>query len=203
MNIFLQISFASPNEDELIAIANAVSCGGVFHPIQIDTRIKYSPESLFRMLEPAIAVVLKKGIKVLVVTLGSNGVLLCSKGMSNFKKFGGFKSNKPHGFCRQLYEIINSICPPNRFFNASTADESTTLFAVHYPALSASVVRLTGAGDCLVGGALASICAGLDVMQSVAVGIAASKAAIEAETNVPTEYSLARIAGTFSSSFHV
>ena len=42
-------------------------------------------------------------------------------------------------------------------------------------------VRLTGAGDCLVGGKLASICARLNFMQSVAFGIAAARAAIEAE----------------------
>ena len=42
-------------------------------------------------------------------------------------------------------------------------------------------VRLTGAGDCLVGGKLASICAGLNFMQSVAFGIAAARAAVEAE----------------------
>ena len=70
--------------------------------------------------------------------------------------------------------------------------------AVHFPALPASVVRLTGAGDCLVGGMLASICAGLNLMQSVAVGIAAAKAAVEAETSVPTAFSLASIAGMCS-----
>lgn len=32
-------------------------------------------------------------------------------------------------------------------------------------------------------------------MQSVAVGIAAAKASVEAETNVPTAFSLATIAG--------
>ena len=63
--------------------------------------------------------------------------------------------------------------------------------AVHFPALPASVVRPTRAGDCLIGGMLASICAGLNLMQSVAVGIAAAKAAVEAETSVPTAFSLA------------
>ena len=67
--------------------------------------------------------------------------------------------------------------------------------AVHFPALPASVVRLTGAGDCLVGGMLASICVGLNLMPSVAVGIAAAKAAVEAETSVPNAFSLASIAG--------
>ena len=62
---------------------------------------------------------------------------------------------------------------------------------VHFPTLPASVVRLTGASDCLVGGMLASICTGLNLMQNVVVGIAAAKAAVEAETSVPTAFSLA------------
>ena len=66
---------------------------------------------------------------------------------------------------------------------------------VHFPALPASVVRPTRAGDCLIGGMLASICAGLNLMQSVAVGIAAAKAAVEAGTSVPTAFSLASIVG--------
>ncbi|RVW93342.1 hypothetical protein CK203_022332 [Vitis vinifera] len=90
------ITFASPNEDELIAMANALSCKDVFHPIQRDdVGTKCSIESLFQMLKPAILVLLEKG---------------------------------------------------------------------------------------------------LDVLQSVAAGIAAAKAAVEGETNVPSEYSLAKIA---------
>uniref|UniRef100_A0A5B7A5J0 Putative ribokinase n=1 Tax=Davidia involucrata TaxID=16924 RepID=A0A5B7A5J0_DAVIN len=188
------ISFASPNEDELFAMANALSCGDVFCPIQRDNgRINCSAESLFRMLKPAIWVLLEKGIKVVLVTLGSDGAFLCSKEGPGFMN-NGLKRNKPHGFGRQLYEFLNSSCPPNRFFSASKFEGSSNFLAVHFPALSASVVRLTGAGDCLVGGTLASICSGLDLMQSVAVGIAAAKAAVEVETNVPPEYGLAKIA---------
>lgn len=177
-------------------MANAVCGASVFHPFKIDNHeIKYSSESLFRMLEPAISVVLDSGIRVLVVTLGSYGVLLCSRGISGFKKVGGFKRTKTSDFSQQLYEIVNSFCTPDRLFNGSVNDKSNNLFAVHYPAISASVVRLTGAGDCLVGGTLASICAGLDVMQSIAVGVAAAKAAVEAESNVPVEFNLDNIAG--------
>ena len=69
---------------------------------------------------------------------------------------------------------------------------------VRFPALPASVVRLTGVGDCLVGGMLASICVGLNLMQSVAVGIAVAKVAVEAKTSVPIAFSLASIAGMCS-----
>ncbi|KAL0292982.1 UNVERIFIED_CONTAM: putative pentatricopeptide repeat-containing protein [Sesamum radiatum] len=110
------ITFTSPNEDELVAMANALSLGDKFLPIQRDCgSVKFSVDSLFRALKPTIWVLLEK------------------------------------------------------------------------------VVRLTGAGDCLVGGAVASICAGLDIMQSLAVDIASVKGAVETETNVPAEYELTKI----------
>ncbi|GMP47534.1 hypothetical protein CsSME_00015221 [Camellia sinensis var. sinensis] len=193
VSVVKHITFASPNEDELIAMANALSCGEVFSPIQKDNKKnKCSTESLFQMLRPAIWVLLEEGIKVVVVTLGSDGVLLCSNGAPGFMK-GSSKGSNPHGSGNQLYRLVNSSCPPNRFCSASKFEGGSNLFAAHFPALPASVVRLTGAGDCLVGGALACICAGLNVMQSLAVGIAAAKAAVEVDTNVPTEYSLAKI----------
>ncbi|XP_009803607.1 pseudouridine kinase isoform X1 [Nicotiana tabacum] len=188
------ISFASPNEDELIAMANAISGRDIFHPIRKDHgTIKLSTECLFQMLKPAIWLLLDKGVKVVVVTLGSHGVFLCSNAKSNLEKLA-FKENQPPHFSKQLYEVVNTVCPRNQFFGASKCGPISNLVAVHFPALSASVVRLTGAGDCLVGGTIASLCAGLDVMQSVAVGIAAAKVAVEVESNVPAEYCLARLA---------
>ncbi|KAK1311986.1 hypothetical protein QJS10_CPA07g01035 [Acorus calamus] len=55
------------------------------------------------------------------------------------------------------------------------------------------VASLTGAGDCLVGGTLASVCAGLDILQSLAVGIAVAKIAVEIESNVPSHCNVASI----------
>ena len=71
----------------------------------------------------------------------------------------------------------------------------SSLCAFHLPALPASVVSLTGAGDCLVGGILASICSGLDIMRSVAVGTAVAKVAVEFEDNVHSEFSLRAVIG--------
>ncbi|XP_022896887.1 uncharacterized protein LOC111410666 isoform X1 [Olea europaea var. sylvestris] len=188
------ISFASPNEDELVSMANALSCQDNFLPVKRDcSSTKLSTGLLFQMLKPAIWVLLEKGIRVVIVTLGSDGVFLFCKEMHGFKR-RDFMGNKPHSFSAQLYSTVNSSCPPSRFVSSLPSDGSSLLFAVHFPALPASVVKLTGAGDCLVGGALSSFCAGLDIMQSVAVGIAAARAAVEAETNVPAEYVLAKIA---------
>ncbi|KAJ0076985.1 hypothetical protein Patl1_36349 [Pistacia atlantica] len=154
---------------------------------------KYSIESLFQTLKPAIWVLLEKGIRAVVVTLGPDGVFLCSKGGLNSMKIGVEGTNQ-YGFSRKLYDIVNSGCPSSWYSDAMHLKGGSQFFAMHIPALPASVVRLTGAGDCLVGGTLASVCAGLDVIQSVAVGIAAAKAAVEAETNVPSEFSLTAIA---------
>ncbi|KAJ7969246.1 pseudouridine kinase [Quillaja saponaria] len=184
------VTFASPNEDELIAMANALSDENVFHPLEKDSRDNYSIVSLLHMLKPAIWVLLEKGIKIVVLTLGSDGVFLCTKGGPSFMRMPLVKT-KQHG---SLYQTVIQSCPSNLYSVASEANRSSHLFAVHFPSLPASVVRVTGAGDCLVGGTIASICAGLDIMQGVAVGIAAAKAAVEAETNVPFLFSLAAIA---------
>lgn len=185
------VTFASPNEDELIAMANALSHENMFRHIERDSNSRCSVESLFQFLKPAILVLLEKGIKIVAVTLGADGVFLCSRG-PNIVRFS-LDRTKKYGFSGQLYDKVVSSCPSSRFSGALQIERSSHLFSVHFPALPASVVRLTGAGDCLVGGTLASLCSGLDIMQSIAVGIAAAKSAVEGEANVPSEFSLATI----------
>ncbi|CAI9294677.1 unnamed protein product [Lactuca saligna] len=173
------ITFTSPNEDELIAMANALSPKHTFSPIQKEAS---TITSLFQQLKPAISILLEKGIKVVILTLGSKGVLLCSK-----KHFNFLDSICPKRINnnKRLQEAINLVCPVGRFSGG----------VVHFPAVSlAAVVRLTGAGDCLVGGVVASVCGGLDLMQSVAVGIATAKAAVEVEMNVPLQFDFDHIA---------
>lgn len=174
-------------------MANSLCGGNRFHPIEKDNWRKCSIESLFQILKPAILVLLEKGIKIVVVTVGADGVFLCSKG-SNFMR-SSLERTKKHGFSGRLYDTIASNCSSSKLLGAMQAQGNSYIFAVHFPALPASVVRLAGAGDCLVGGTLASLCEGLDIMQSVAVGIAVAKRAVEAETNVPSSFSLASIAG--------
>lgn len=172
-------------------MANALLGAAVFHPLK--TKHNLSPLSLFHMLKPAIWVLLEKGIKVVVLTLGSEGLILCSKGgLSHIRS--RLKKTTQNGQGEQLYETIMQKCPPNQSFGVSKPERSSRLFAVHFPSLPAKVVRLTGAGDCLVGGTLTSLCAGLNIMQSVSVGIAVAKAAVESEANVPSVISLAAIA---------
>lgn len=195
-SVFQYVTCTFPNEDELISMANALSLDDKFHSIQrLDDNGNRQPiESIFQMLKPAIQVLLKKGIKIVIVTLGSDGILLCSREGPDFIR-EMVKSSKPSSCGRQLYELMSSRCPINQFVQAPKFKWSSSYpYVIHFPALPASVVSLTGAGDCLVGGTLASVCSGLDFMQSVAVGVATAKVAVESENNVPTEYCLTTVA---------
>ncbi|XP_047309271.1 pseudouridine kinase [Impatiens glandulifera] len=191
VSVAKHISFASPNEHELIAMANALSHEEIFtlNPHDFNGS-QNSVESLFQKLKPAIWVLLEKGIEAVIVTVGSNGVFLCSKRGRKFWK----SSDKLHNFDSSLYKLVNSSCGRDHFFGASKFGGDFGFFAMHFPALPASVVRVSGAGDCLVGGTLAALSTGLNIMQSISVGIAAAKTSIEVDANVPSEFSLAKIA---------
>ncbi|KAI3978758.1 hypothetical protein MKX01_015933 [Papaver californicum] len=193
VSVAKHISFASPNEDELIAMANALSCKDRFSSIQIEANSgSKSVGHLFQRLKPAMRVLMDKGIKLVIVTLGPNGVLLGSKAGQNLTSYH-LKNINPMCYRKQLYKNVASRCPSSKLMT-EIERRGSDLILVHFPSLPASVVRLTGAGDCFVGGALASLCAGLDVMQSIAVGMASAKAAVEVETNIPSEFVLATIA---------
>lgn len=183
------ITCASPNENELIAMANALSSQEKLSSVQREAKTgKYleSIESLFDLLKPAILILMRKGIKILVVTLGSDGVFLCFKAAADLtRKITKNKDEAHHS--RSLYELFNKH---HRSFPGLEQMNSSHSYFFHFPAIDASVVSLTGAGDCLVGGILSSLCSGLDIMQSTAVGVATAKAAVEAFDNVPAEFSL-------------
>ncbi|KOM34483.1 hypothetical protein LR48_Vigan02g063300 [Vigna angularis] len=174
-------------------MANALSGCDKFQPLKESQKKNISVMSLFQLLKPAIWVLLENGIEVVLVTVGSKGVFLCHKGGPRHSKKPTEKINRS-GFGGQLFNAFMQKCPPSRYSGFSELNKSSHFFAVHFPSLAASVVRLTGAGDCLVGGILTSICAGLDIMQSVSVGIAVAKAAVEAEANVPNAFNLSAIA---------
>ncbi|KAL9309108.1 putative pseudouridine kinase [Arabidopsis thaliana] len=188
------VTIVSPNQDELIAMANALCANNLFHPFRSDEN-KLSIEDMFRALKPAILVLLKNGVKVVIVTLGSNGALLCSKG--NPKK----ALNIDRKFLRsgEVFKRVQSVCSPNRF---SELGSNRSLFAMHFPTIPAKVKKLTGAGDCLVGGTVASLSDGLDLIQSLAVGIASAKAAVESDDNVPPEFKLDLISGDAELVYH-
>ena len=60
---------------------------------------------------------------------------------------------------------------------------STAVF--HLDALPATVVNTSGAGDCLVGGAVAALVGGADPVDALAHGVAAAGVAVQTGGNVP------------------
>ncbi|TVT97430.1 hypothetical protein EJB05_57311 [Eragrostis curvula] len=187
------ISCTTPNEIELVAMANALSRSVKynFHKKEQCKDKTEAVEYLFEMLSPAMFFLLEKGIKVLIVTLGSNGVFICCKQRSNFMK--NQRKCKQTPFSTQILEKLDgcfSSNTPDNFYRESSS--GTCVF--HLPAMSASVISLVGAGDCLLGGVLSALCGGLDIMPSVAVGVAVAKASVESEANIPDNISAASVA---------
>ncbi|XP_010461771.1 PREDICTED: uncharacterized protein LOC104742460 [Camelina sativa] len=177
-------TIVSPNQDELIAMANALCAKNMFHPYKLEEN-KLSIEDMYRVLKPAIWILLENGVKVVIVTLGSNGALLCSKG--NPKK--ALNINRKFPKSGEIFKRVHSVCSPDLFTELESY-RSSSLYAMHFPTIPAKVKKLTGAGDCLVGGTVASLSDGLDIIQSLAVGIASAKAAVESDDNVPPEFNL-------------
>lgn len=176
-------------------MANSLSHENRFSPIQRDQDKNASIESLFKELKSAIVVLLQKGIKYILVTLGPDGAFLCSgSGPSGLREC--LNDTKYSDGKSELFDMVSSRCSTHQYFCSTPCKGGSQLFVMHFPALPAIVRGVSGAGDCLVGGILSSLCSGLDVMQSVAVGVAAAKAAIEVETNVPSTYDLTAVAGT-------
>lgn len=56
---------------------------------------------------------------------------------------------------------------------------------LHVPALPASVVNCSGAGDCLVAGCLFGLAQGLPAAHALCYGVAAATAAVQSDSNVP------------------
>uniref|UniRef100_A0A0A8Y7A1 Carbohydrate kinase PfkB domain-containing protein n=1 Tax=Arundo donax TaxID=35708 RepID=A0A0A8Y7A1_ARUDO len=187
------ITCTSPNEIELVAMANALSPSVKynFHKMKQCKDKADAVEYLFEMLSPAMFSLLEKGIKMLIVTLGSNGVFICCKEHTNFMK--DQRKCKQTPFSTLLLEKLDGSFTPNTPINLCGESSSRTC-VFHLPAVSASVSSLTGAGDCLVGGVLSALCGGLDIIRSVAVGVAIAKASVESEANIPDNISAASVA---------
>uniref|UniRef100_A0A0D9WWH3 Carbohydrate kinase PfkB domain-containing protein n=1 Tax=Leersia perrieri TaxID=77586 RepID=A0A0D9WWH3_9ORYZ len=188
------ITYTSPNEFELVAMANSLSPPEKYNFAKIDqfkNKAK-AVEYLFEMLSPAMFFLLEKGIKFLLVTLGSHGVFVCCKECTSLMM--DQQKSETTSFSTMLLDKLERCFPSNMLLNFPR-EGSTRTCVFHLPAVSASVVSLTGAGDCFVGGVISALCGGLDMMQSVAVGIAIAKASVESEANIPDKFSAATIAG--------
>ncbi|KAI6677795.1 hypothetical protein NL676_038591 [Syzygium grande] len=174
------VTYVSPNEDELFAMADALSPGKLYLSSErYKSEKNCPPESLIKMLKPAIILLLEKGVKNCKASILTRTVVV---------------KPQPLGVSSELHRLISPNCPSHKFHDARQIKGSSHLFALHLPGLPVSVKKLTGAGDCLVGATLASICEGLNVIQAISVGIAAAKATVEADSNVPLTFDLIGVA---------
>uniref|UniRef100_A0A0D3G405 MaoC-like domain-containing protein n=2 Tax=Oryza barthii TaxID=65489 RepID=A0A0D3G405_9ORYZ len=187
------ITYTSPNEIELVAMANSLSPPEKYTFVKMEQSKNKAKavEYLFEMLSPAMFFLLEKGIKFLLVTLGSNGVFVCCKESTSLMDQ---RKSEMMSFSTPLLQKLERCFPSNMLVDLPREGSSRTC-VFHFPAVSASVVSLTGAGDCFVGGVISALCGGLGMMQSVAVGIAIAKSSVESEANIPDKFSAATIAG--------
>ncbi|KAK3420814.1 hypothetical protein EUGRSUZ_G01892 [Eucalyptus grandis] len=74
------VTYVSPIEDEFFAMADALSPGKLHGLSERYESEKNCPaESHISMRKPTIILLLEKGIKIVVVTIGARGIFLCSK----------------------------------------------------------------------------------------------------------------------------
>ncbi|KAH7284100.1 hypothetical protein KP509_34G039600 [Ceratopteris richardii] len=170
-SISSHLMFVSPNEAELVAMSEGTCCKleNTFSSQNCSNNV----QSILSILEVHIQKLLDDGIMFIVLTLGALGVVLCWHGtqtLSGNEKLSELKGNH--------IQTLNKPIPSNVCY-------------VHFPALPASVVSVSGAGDCFVAGVLATLCGHRGLYESIAFGIAVARHAVQSEMNVPT--SLCRV----------
>ena len=172
------LDFVSPNAGELRAMANDVRARRG-EPLAADPGAGASTQSALHFssaqeavetMHADIEVMLREGVVHVVLTLGEMGVLLSTRASAG-DGGGGRGPRRPRvnpsprgGSDRDTFQVVHR----------------------HFPALPASVVSLVGAGDSLVAGCAAALLGGLGVEEAVAMGVAASRRAIEDAANVPS-----------------
>lgn len=221
-SIVKYVTFVSPNESELIAMAESISSLNLSQSLQIleNDGKKMNVEAIYEIFKPAISILLDEGIKFIVLTLGSFGVFLCFKEVSSLTviPINASKSNQFEKGRTGSGQLALSTVEKPKFSNnyharyQESGKKILHFNCLHFPALPASILCLTGAGDCFVGGTLAALCVGKDIIESMAFGVAVAKRAVESELNVPSHLSLTMVSDdaktvlslmrTIDSSFH-
>ncbi|KAI5082149.1 hypothetical protein GOP47_0001892 [Adiantum capillus-veneris] len=162
------LTFVSPNEAELVAMATREDYKPPENVVELLNSSK-DLQSVLSLLQLPIVRLLERGIKFVVLTLGGLGVILCSKNCS---------------------ATVDNVRVAELIRNQDRHLMSSGICYMHFPALpAASVVSLSGAGDCFVGGALAALCTHQSLHASMAFGIAVARRAIQSEQNVPSNLS--------------
>lgn len=198
-SIIKYVTWVSPNESELIAMAEAISSLDLFQSLQTlkNDGKKMNVEAIYEIFKPAINILLDEGVKFIVLTLGSSGVFLCFKEVSSFRMIptsgsesDQFEKGRTGSGELALLTVEKPKLSNNYHARCKESGQKILHFnCLHFPALPASILCLTGAGDCFVGGTLAALCGGKDIIKSMAFGVAVAKRAVESELNVPSNLS--------------
>ncbi|XP_024395996.1 pseudouridine kinase [Physcomitrium patens] len=171
------ITYTSPNEAELIAMAESVCQVNNIEKKLFDDEVpadKNLPEpaaSLWRTRH-YIQSLLDTGLGYIILTLGEYGAVLCSLRSTSSENLGTVKETPLSGISK---------------------NESGINF-LHFPALRASISNLSGAGDCLAAGTVSALSSGADISSALANGVSASKWAVESASNVPPNLDPASVA---------
>lgn len=161
------ITYASPNEAELVAMAESLYRDRkqekrlLDDEVPADRKLNEPAASLWRMRH-CIRALLDTGLDYIILTMGSYGAVLCSLPSTNPQNFRTVQKNS----------------------SSRNTKNSTGISFLHFPALPASISNLSGAGDCLVAGTMVALSSGADISSALAYGVSASKWAVESDSNV-------------------
>ncbi|CAK9262133.1 unnamed protein product [Sphagnum jensenii] len=190
------ITYASPNEAELIAMAESLHQNGIRREIldrdSSTHRELTEPATTIWKLRHFVQILLGAGLKYIVLTLGSHGAVLCSANQPSLSSQFTSDNLKENMEQQRNASIFNHEMTADDGSNVCTPVDRESNLQVTYlqfPALPASIVNLSGAGDCLVAGALVALSAGSDVATALAHGVSAAKWAVESQSNVPPQLS--------------
>lgn len=215
------LDFVSPNEAELAAMAAAVrrqagsgqrqqqqgqqqqSAGGSSCPrppggkpagtsaAGPQSARAAAAEAALRPLLPDLATLLQAGVRHVVLTLGADGAALCTLAPGAQAVAGGWwhavvLQGSASTWQRHLQPAADA---PHCCYHTACLPA-----VCHLPALPATVVNCSGAGDCLVAGCLYGLAQGLSAEASLAHGTAAAHAAVQSASNVPPGLDAAAVA---------
>lgn len=168
-DITSQIKFASPNLDELLAIAK-VLCPDIAKSIDMNS-LSSGTAGIVEAVK-AIGPELLKTIDNLLITLGHRGVILLTNHDPNEPYYkdsvylGDKKNSKTgHGYFYSMEDNGGNLLPKD-------------------------IVNVSGAGDSFTSGFITGMLQGLTGNQCIYMGMAAAKCALKSPSAVPKTYDL-------------
>lgn len=191
------LTYVSPNEHELAAMAAATRlqrhfqqeqqhCNGgascccndscMLHGQRHTEQQQEDVPATLQKLAPDIATLLVAGVQHVVLTLGAQGAALCT--LEARQQLIAGAGLDDIGACVSLPQS-------DLIYQAMLSPLLDCSAVCHVPALPATMVNSSGAGDCLVAGCLFALAQGLHADAVLAHGVATARAAVESQRNVP------------------